>query len=468
MLVLTICLTVQIYLLVSNIRRAGFYPYPHGLMIYIISGQIALSLVAFGYIEYRFLKLYSSYYFVKHLEYTILGYFSLYLILFLVQKPQSKPIVMVSYKDIFDRPIRYIYKKINIFMPFVVFAIYFHHIMLYNYLDWNLVWRNNSYLLLGLEDVLLSQDAFPVFLQQSRRLMGMIAASFIGFFMARRNYSGLAILLPIVVFDFAYDLGAHSRATVVYVALVAFPLIISRRSLATVIVLFAVGAISFLSALGGRATGEHGLSSIINIFSVIYDVFKSLESDFILNIFEGVFVTSEIPLYISNKFSLQFMILSFSPFPSFIDGFNAIVREQSIFLHVFVPASALLEVSAFGPFFVAVYATIQLSIGKMTVNALQRRRDFAGMLANALMLMSAYIQFAYPIRNSLKYSFAVLAIIIGAKIYERFNAASEVRKGAQARTDETAGLPRGRGGRAGLTAARRNRVRSRPQYPASG
>jgi hypothetical protein len=177
---------------------------------------------------------------------------------------------------------------------------------------------------------------------------------------------------------------------------------------------FVVPAIMFMLifSLAGRSYGEQGISSFAEtptMLTTYYGRYKV--ADGVLNLFEGAFSSTEMFGRRSRASSLKYQILSFSPLPSFIDGFDEIRTANLHKLGRYAPPSAILEAWSFGWPFVIFLVLTQVIAGRLAVNMMGRANTLIAVSANVLMAFATYAEFTYPVRTI--YRFFLLALILG-------------------------------------------------------
>jgi hypothetical protein len=124
---------------------------------------------------------------------------------------------------------------------------------------------------------------------------------------------------------------------------------------------------------------------------------------------QGVYISGEIFNYVAD-FNLNYITLSLSPFPSFIDGFDSILDANQVRLHKYIPASAFLELMSFGTLPFAIYVIVFLIASRLSSHYLYKFNTFGSVAANVMVLYASILQFSYPVRNVFR--IYVLAIFV--------------------------------------------------------
>lgn len=268
--------------------------------------------------------------------------------------------------------------------------------------DWGLLHFNTTYLAIGNPQLLLSYNSLTAFVHNSGDFIGLVATVSVASSIAARRY-GWALLFSVpAVWFFSLALIGSSRYAVVYVAFFGIVLYFSADRVARTVVAIAtatVGYATLLAALNGRNSGAFGYSQIGNLLN-FRDPLK-LMSDSIVNVFEGAFVFSE---HFTRRisFSDDYALLSLSPLPSFIDGFDDIRVASEVRIHTYVPRSALDEVLQFGLVHASVYFLVLFWALRASLKV-TRLQPIAGLAIQTIALLAFYLQFTYSTRTIIKF-----------------------------------------------------------------
>ena len=175
--------------------------------------------------------------------------------------------------------------------------------------------------------------------------------------------------------------------------------------------LFIGGALTLFMMLSGRGSGFHGFASIPFAWdAMVNNPNPNANSNTLANIFEGIFVASEV--FVGEKFYDEwYKILSISPFPSFIDGFNEIRVGNEVRVHTFVPMGGIAEIIRFGWVYMIIYFGIQVLSIRFVFMILRLYPGAMAILLNMILMLSCYLQFTYSVRTVFR--FYVLVIILG-------------------------------------------------------
>jgi hypothetical protein len=415
---------IEIAFLWYTLKRSGFVPFPHLSLIYMIGCQISVWLVTYKIAEYRFLQTYSTYGFSKHFVALESFFAAIFFFSFFVFMPRRHMQFGARLRSSIRIPIT----EFGVWM--FVLTLWMFHIVLAAVLNWRLVWLNETYLLMNDQRVLSAVNPGSRFLVTVLPLVGFAVFALVSVYAGRKYQYVAAALMPLAIFDYAYELGAHSRKAVMYLVVFTAISIVLNRS--KKILVFAVPLIFFSLAfcLGGRVYGEHGISTIFEAGSILSRYSHYDASLGFLNLFEGSFVSGEL-FGSSHHASTLYKILSFSPFPSFIDGFHQILGSNIHKLGPYAPPSAILEAWWFGPPYIILLLLPQVIAGRMVVRLMERGNSTVVIAANLLMAFASYLQFTYPVRTVYRFFLIALFLAVLGALAERIHRNSHRRRSAE-------------------------------------
>ncbi|MBB3771011.1 hypothetical protein FHS55_001606 [Angulomicrobium tetraedrale] len=283
-------------------------------------------------------------------------------------------------------------------------------------IDKDVLWKNYRYLFIGGGESLIYSNPITRIAHSTTPILAIV--SVFGFFsnLFGRNFRWAMLWFVPALWMVAYATASASRlsAMLMFVPIV-LGIVMLRRGRLLVGIVFGLAAVMELgAALWGRGNLEFGISAIPTMLGGALSEGLDL-SDYSLNLFQGIFVTSD-SLMIGGNFSDRYSLLSMSPFPSFIDGFNNILESDQIRLHLFVPMSALAEVILFGwPYavvFFGIFAyTVRLSI------RLSRKNGVLYILFTPYVFLLFVIANAYPTRNVFRQLVYVLILSVIASLF---------------------------------------------------
>jgi hypothetical protein len=403
MLLLLAFLPLELALLWYTLKRSGFVPFPHLQLIYMIGGQICIYLVSYNIVKYNFLRTYSTYAFKEHYAASQLLLAVVFFSTFFLFLPAPN----IRFADGLRRTLQF--SPSSIVVLALVLLLWMYHVLIAIVLNWKYVWVNHTYLLMNDHRVLSIDNSFTSFLLSVFPLAGFIVFVFFSVYMTGKQSFIAASLFPLALFDYLYQAGAHSRKAVMYLLVFGIISLLLKRSKALVGFAFAASIFTLAFCLGGRSYGEQGFSTFADTPEILETYAKLNPADGFLNIFEGAFVTTEM----FNRHpgsSMAYEVLSFSPFPSLIDGFSTIRQANLHKLGRYSPPSAILEAWAFGLPFILLLILPQIIGGRLAVGLIARGNSSMAVAINLLMTYASYAQFTYPVRTV--YRFFLIALVL--------------------------------------------------------
>lgn len=275
-----------------------------------------------------------------------------------------------------------------------IFAISILHIFA---IDLNGIHFSSQYLFINSINILEHQNSFTAFIHTGRVIFGVIAFSLLGIAIASNNKLALFILALPCMWYFTITFAGHSRFTVAFAGATAGILFVSgKRRLAGIFGVLAL--IAYSSALAGRNSGTHGLSVIWS--SALTGLSPSFEQiqRIITNFFEGVYNQGEVFLHIHREHPDIYKMLSFSPLPSFIDGYSSNALPSQLRYHTFVPIGATSEVLMFGWQYALIYWSFVAIIYRIVIKSFSSSNIYIPIVALVIFLFAFYAQFTYPTR----------------------------------------------------------------------
>jgi hypothetical protein len=392
MLILLTLLPFEIALLWYTLKRSGFVPFPHLQLTYMIGAQVSIYLVADHIVKYNFLRTYSSYAFEEHYIAAQMLFALIFLFTFLMFKPAPN----IRFAAGLRRALQARPATFGVLV--LVLVLWMYHIMVIFVVNRQAMWLNHTYLLMNDYRILSIDNAMTRFLMTLFPFVGFIVFAFFAVYVSGRQRYVAFALFPLALFDYLYQAGAHSRKAVMYLLVFAIISLLLKRNKAVIILTVGASIFTLMFCLGGRNYGDQGLSTFAETGDILATYAKINPADGFLNIFEGAFVTTEV-FSRHHESATIYKILSFSPFPSIIDGFSKIRASNLHKLGRYAPPSAILEAWSFGFFYVVLLVLPQVIAGKMVVRLIGRGNSAVAVSANMLMAFASYIQFTYPVRT---------------------------------------------------------------------
>lgn len=284
-------------------------------------------------------------------------------------------------------------------------------------LNKSIIWFTPIYLQMASDDALQITGAIPEFIQSSYKIMGLLSFISLAFLICWRRY-GLAVLLAIPSsWYLLFEIAGHSRYGAVFLAAFSvcmFVLGTTRSNRFFAIIAAVASILAYAAALQGRNSGEHGFSVLGAFFEQATFTDPAFLLRMLTNIFEGVFSVAESFFYTNIELPEGYKILSFSPFPSFVDGFATNWQNQAVRLNTYVPMGALGELLLFGRGYLIWYFTTVSIAYFLTVVALRWGMFLTGNLMAILFTIATFLQFSYSVRTSYRFFIICIGIFLVA------------------------------------------------------
>lgn len=419
-----IILIIEIPIFIASMRRSSFLPFPHGIMLYIIGAQTVCLFASLSWINSRFLMSYSSYYFVDH-------YFSVCAIPMIVFMAAAlfSPHIKIK-ASLLPKLI-----KIPSSLPkWVTIMIYLHIFAFLISANLGLVWENHKYLLMTGPGILKINGRESAFLVALLKPIGLISWVLLAYMIISNKRRAVIALAPTSAFYYIYMLGAHSRTSAAFLVVFTVVVILGRKGKAVGVASALASVLTLMACLAGRSTGNHGISSVQNTFSLIASVKAQDLGEFLINVFEGIFVTGE-TFDISHVYPISYKFLSLSPTLSFIDNFSAIRAANTVMITPYAPASALTEIFLFGPIWWVAYAGVMGFSAYLSNKIMKRRRDAISFAVNSCIFLSWFLQFTYPSRLTTRFAYLGLSISVALMIHGRIASKRKNRRRPRLRVE---------------------------------
>lgn len=236
-------------------------------------------------------------------------------------------------------------------------------------------------------------------------------------FAGGRRLLGLSLVL-LSLYGFVFNAVTSSRYVIAYPAIVVALSLYRRQygwaAMGTFLLLFL-----FNMSIVGRSQALHGFESMtFDFFGVVIFSMPQAALGIFLNVFDA-FITFGAAVAIAPSYANDYMWLSFSPLPSFMDGFDSIA-DAAPRISVSVPFSSYAEAYLFGPWALSA----QILVFTLFALSLQAWSRQTGVLSSAAsmgwMLIVNQLLCQYPIRNSFRFLLlTVLAIAIWQAMHMR-------------------------------------------------
>lgn len=408
-------------LLLVSFKKAGALPFPTGFIFILFISQIVFALVHENILvfnmeavmDYGGLK--ENYTFIQTL-YTAIAAFSLLVLIGKFETIKSVKVDIPAIRTLSQR------KGMKIGIIISLLFIFIHFILFLIVADWETLWSYKVYL-----SSIVDQRMFQFFgstLSETiiRSALAVAILSSVCFCLSSNMGSPILKVVSAFysLFYYLFFFSEHSRAAVLVPAFIGMNYFVMRPNVRKYLVpVFTIIFFFTLASAGeGRGHSEHGFASIPSNFSRYFSENIGDESlSVVVNLCEGIFSTAE-SLQIKAPFNSQYKILTFSPLPSFIDGFSDIRKSSEHRLHAYVPMSGIGEAINFGwPAFVLLILIYFLLI--RSHSAIAKTYPTLFLLCNFLILFSLYHLLAYPLRNGLRFAWIAWFIILIGRLRGR-------------------------------------------------
>lgn len=407
---------IEAALLIDMFRRIPFASAPHGISLYCIAAQIVF-LAAPLFPSELFSAAGNLWSFREPLQGFLL-YFSIFCVSYgstIGVKSRA-----VSFLSVGRTGLLGLAPKLDAHLPLLISAVYVHTALYLISSDHAMLWQNNKYLLINSSVYVSSDVPLAGLFVSTFQLTGVLSVALLGLLSSQgRRVYALAVA-PVALFAIALAFATSSRTIVVYFAVLAFTTAASgaRHKILPSATFGALALLGLFGALEGRHAGSFGLSAVPE---AVYRCFAPRNADFlgaVVNLFQGVFVTAD-SLKTEATYAESYKLLSFSPLPSFIDGFDEIRRLHERRLHFYVPMSAVAEAVMFGPIYLLVAAATLFISARTTVLLAAEERFVMSIVLGTMLLIFFVVANAYPMRNVYRQILFVPLIYVSLRLFYR-------------------------------------------------
>lgn len=252
--------------------------------------------------------------------------------------------------------------------------------------------------------------------------LGLIICPLTLFYIHKKRYDYLFIIFPIFIYCLIFTISLSSRLLVAYFVVLAITEILLHRKInlfCFLYLLFAAISYGVVIYLRVENTG-YGIVPFIEV--LIHGKFLVLENYIFsfFNSFSGGFVMAEAFQRVNVQYPIQYKLLSFSPFPSTIDGFNNYrMYENRIF--IYGPFSSFAEAFHFGwIYFICLIIFLNIVVYQITRMWISNSSFIIYFLIIPFYYAVIRMQ-SYPIRSSFRWLLLafITALIINKKIQEK-------------------------------------------------
>lgn len=278
------------------------------------------------------------------------------------------------------------------------------------------------YLQMASDDALQVRGSLPEFVQSSYKMVGLLSFVGLAFLVCWRRVGFTLLLALPATWFLLFEISGHSRYAAVFLAAFSVSLFVlgtSRTLRFVALIGLVVSVLAYSAALQGRNLGEHGFLTLDSFFQQAVFSDPAFILRMLTNLFEGVFSVAESFYYLNIDLPEPYKLLSFSPLPSFVDGFASNWQSSAVRLDTYVPMGALGELLLFGTGYLTFYfVTVAIALF-LTVMALRRGMFLAGNLMALLFTIATFLQFSYSVRTSYRFFLICIAIFLLAAIISR-------------------------------------------------
>ncbi len=276
--------------------------------------------------------------------------------------------------------------------------------------DWALLYEHTVYLMvrdpvsMGMDGTLLG------YLHRLVLLVGFVLLGFFSLALFKKDPLLSSLAFIGLLYCFVIAVAFNSRTAALYLAVLAL-LIFSGGKRARLISV-GLGALAlatyFAVLIPRRIANTYGINAFLESFGYIGEV-GQLALFALYNSFGGGFVVAEALQSPDLYYPIKYKILSFSPFPSLIDGFDD-VREQGHRISVFAPYGGLSEALLFGwQYVVFFYTAIFWMLYSLEKGVVRTGNDFL-MLALPIILYINSRLYVYPLRQLVRWMFLAVTV----------------------------------------------------------
>jgi hypothetical protein len=295
--------------------------------------------------------------------------------------------------------------KQDMFILLVLIVLTVFSILHFATIDYDTFWFNYDYQVIKTPE-LISHGSGGIFRLYHFifRIISLFIAIILIYYIKNFSFLHVALSLFVFMYGFLFLYVSESRWVIVYIAVLFLSRIMILNSKPKILercFWFTFFIFIFVKVIYARNYGLYGLS-------VQADIFIDVMSLDLFSVFTGLFINlGEGFLGLANVvqgeywYPDSYKFLSFSPFPSFIDGFASIqYYEHRISFHV--PFNSISEAYTFGVVYFCFYlAVIYLFLYSSDLAYSQAGVLFKSILL-AIVLWNVFYMFGYPLRNVIR------------------------------------------------------------------
>ncbi len=286
------------------------------------------------------------------------------------------------------------------------------------------------------------QNAIVGLFHKNVPMLGCILGPMAMLYFHRRRMSAFFLAATVFVYAFVITVSFCSRFAVLQLFLLAvLARVLNNRRVSAGAVSFACAAfvtyavtIVLRKGLGADRVGPLGIEPFVDVLFSGDFLFDQMLLFTLFNNFGGAFVLAESLSRWGVTYPLKYKILSFSPFPSMIDGFNT-VRYAEERIMATGPFSNFAELYHFGPLYVVGFLIFLFCVLYIVTRWWRLYRGGFAFVVCAPMYYAIFSMHYYPLRHSTRWILAsTIAAVSISYMYEyrsrlRVHAAHPARSG---------------------------------------
>jgi hypothetical protein len=308
--------------------------------------------------------------------------------------------------------------------PSILIFLYVILVLNILFLDLGVVWNNSIYLYMNGPAAYNLPHNFAVMLKALLSLIGLLSTFYFAISIKlKRPDHALLSSIPFI-FCFIYQLASHSRITTTYIFAIVLVFVLFtqdkiKKRLYAICGVFLI-IFTLLFSLQGRGSGQHGISNIPAGIAAVATSSTTEDLSFAFtNVMQGIFVTAE-GLDVPAEHTTKYKVLSFSPFPSIIDGFASIREKDEIRVNYFIPMSTFAELYHFGFIYIIIFSVLYgytvVRLSDLQVN----KSSIVAILCNIYFFILFVIMNSYSVRNVFRQMLILIVILALLKFFTRY------------------------------------------------
>lgn len=278
-------------------------------------------------------------------------------------------------------------------------------------IDRSSIIRNESYLAL-LDNSYVGITTLPgALFQTSQRLIGIISitALVLAIYFKRPMLALIFVILSIYIFGLSLARASRYVPVFIVLALLIDVFLRTRFQPHHFAMLFS-SFLSYFLIIFQRRQEFQGLSAIAPaIADFKLSELPVMAIGIMVNAFQGAIIL-DLSLTIPTSYELEYKLLSFSPAPNFIDGFQNVRASNEIRITPFNPMNSFGESLNFGLPFLMAFFIATVSAVLISTTALRIRADLLSVGSMAMCLLFIVIMSQYQVRTSIRFALMTIAL----------------------------------------------------------